>query len=74
MASSNGHSDVSQSIDLSRRLLTPRDVADLLALPPSTVYELARTGRLPCLRIGRAVRFDQHALEAYIARHCRAQI
>lgn len=58
-------------IDLSHRLLTPKEVAALLCLPVSTVYELARSGRLPSLRIGRAVRFEQHDLESFIARNCR---
>lgn len=59
-------------IDLSHRLLTPKDVAGLLCLPVSTVYELARGGRLPSLRIGRAVRFERHDLENFIARNCRS--
>jgi excisionase family DNA binding protein len=60
-----------ESVDLSHRLLTPTEVAELLCLPASTVYELARSGRLPCLRIGRAVRFDRHTLEAHITRNCQ---
>lgn len=60
-----------REIDLSHRLLTPKDVAGLLSLPVSTVYELARGGRLPSLRIGRAVRFERHDLENFITRNCR---
>jgi len=59
------------AVDLSHRLLTPKDVADLLSIPLSTVYELARDGRLPTIRIGRAVRFDQRDLETHLAHHCR---
>jgi excisionase family DNA binding protein len=44
-----------------------------LRLPVSTVYELARTGRLPYLRIGRAMRFSQQDLEQHLAESCRAQ-
>jgi excisionase family DNA binding protein len=46
-------------VRLDNQLLTAREVAELLRLPVSTVYELARTGRLPYLRIGRAMRFSQ---------------
>jgi len=53
--------------------LTAHEVADLLRLPVSTVYELARTGRLPHLRIGRALRFSQQDLEAHLAEQCRGQ-
>jgi excisionase family DNA binding protein len=56
-------------VHLERRLLTARDVAELLCVPISTVYELTRGGRLPCLRIGRAVRFSREDLEAHLAVH-----
>lgn len=54
-------------VNLDRRLLTARDVAVLLCVPVSTIYELTRSGRLPCLRIGRAVRFSKEDLEAHLA-------
>jgi excisionase family DNA binding protein len=38
-----------------------------------TVYDLARTGRLPHLRIGRALRFSRQDLEAHLAEQCRIQ-
>jgi len=54
-------------VNLDRRLLTARDVAALLCVPVSTIYELTRSGRLPCLRIGRAVRFSKEDLEVHLA-------
>ncbi len=51
---------------LDRPLLSPAEVAKLLAIKRSTVYELARAGRIPSLRIGRAVRFLRADLEAWI--------
>jgi excisionase family DNA binding protein len=54
-------------VRLDSRLLTAVDVSELLCVPVSTVYELARTGRLPCLRIGRAVRFSRDDLEAHLS-------
>jgi excisionase family DNA binding protein len=33
--------------------MSTREVADLLGIPRSTVYELARRGDLPARRIGR---------------------
>jgi excisionase family DNA binding protein len=51
---------------LDRPLLSPADVAKLLGIKRSTVYELARVGRIPSLRIGRAVRFLRADLEAWI--------
>jgi putative molybdopterin biosynthesis protein len=43
--------------------MTPAEVATMLALPKSTVYELARRGELPCARFGRTVRFLRDDIE-----------
>ena len=61
-----------EPVRLERQLLTAREVAELLRLPVSTVYELARTERLPHLRIGRAMRFSREDLETYLADVCRS--
>ncbi len=44
-------------------VMTAREVAELLALPVSTVYELARRGELPACRLGRTWRFLRPRLE-----------
>jgi len=62
------------SVPLDRQLLTADEVAKLLRLPASTIYDLARTGRLPHLKIGRALRFSRSDLEVHLAERCRAQI
>jgi excisionase family DNA binding protein len=61
-------------VPLDRQLLTAEEVAELLRLPVSTIYDLARTGRLPHLRIGRALRFSRADLEVHLAERCRAQV
>lgn len=43
--------------------MTAREVAELLDLPVSTVYEFARRGILPCARLGRAVRFVRDEID-----------
>ena len=50
-------------VPLDHQLLTADEVAELLRLPVSTIYDLARTGRLPHLKIGRALRFSRSDLE-----------
>ena len=62
------------TVPLDHRLLTAAEVAELLRLPASTVHDLARTRRLPHLRIGRALRFSQSDLEAHLAERCRGQV
>jgi excisionase family DNA binding protein len=45
-------------------VMTASEVAAMLALPRSTVYELARRGELPCARLGRTIRFLRDDIEA----------
>ena len=48
-------------------VLTAREVAELLKLPVSTVYQLARRGELPASRLGRTWRFLRPRLEELLA-------
>jgi excisionase family DNA binding protein len=54
---------------LAEPLLTPTQAAALLAVRTSWIYEAVRAGRLPCVRIGRHLRF----LRSDLARWVRAQ-
>src|SRR3954449_11963432 len=47
-------------------LLTPSEAAELLAVKPSWIYEAVRAGTLPCLRIGRHIRFTRSMLEDWL--------
>jgi excisionase family DNA binding protein len=47
-------------------LLTVPEVADRLRLRPARVYEIARKGVLPVVRLGRQVRISEHALQAWL--------
>jgi excisionase family DNA binding protein len=44
-------------------VMTAREVGELLRLPASTVYDLARRGLLPGHRVGRAWRFIRYEIE-----------
>ncbi|HEV3002092.1 MAG TPA: helix-turn-helix domain-containing protein [Solirubrobacteraceae bacterium] len=56
-------------VTLDRPLLTAEDVASLLAVPRSSVYEYARrrADPLPSLVIGRHRRFDRRTVERWLA-------
>jgi excisionase family DNA binding protein len=54
---------------LSVPLLRPIEAAELLSVRPSWIYEAVRTNRLPCLRVGRHIRFTREMLEAWLAEH-----
>ena len=48
--------------------LSTREVAEILHVSKSTIYELIRRGEINSYRIGRKVRFTQDDVDAYIAR------
>jgi excisionase family DNA binding protein len=47
-------------------LLTPDEVAEMLQIARKTVVIMAREKRLPCIRIGRFVRFDPVEIDRWI--------
>ena len=48
-------------------MLTVQEVAELLRVPRSRAYELARQGLIPTVRLGRQIRFEEEALRQWIA-------
>jgi excisionase family DNA binding protein len=49
-------------------LLTARLIGELLGgIPPKTVLQYARAGRLPCVRIGKHVRFVRSDVDQALA-------
>jgi excisionase family DNA binding protein len=49
-----------------RSLVTAREVADLLGVTTSRVYEQSRRGRIPTVTLGRYRRYRLEAIEAWI--------
>jgi excisionase family DNA binding protein len=47
-------------------LLRPEQAAELLAVKTSWVYDAVRAGHLPCLRVGRHIRFTRALLEEWL--------
>ena len=52
---------------MSEMLITPEDVAAMLSVTPSWVRRAAREGDLPCVRLGRFLRFRRESVEEFIA-------
>jgi excisionase family DNA binding protein len=55
-----------RALRLDSPLLKPEQAAELLAVRTSWIYEAVRTNRLPCLRIGRHIRFTREMLEEWL--------
>jgi excisionase family DNA binding protein len=55
-----------RALRLDSPLLKPQQAAELLAVRTSWIYEAVRTNRLPCVRIGRHIRFTREMLEEWL--------
>lgn len=53
------------------RLLRPEQAAWYLNVKTSWVYEAVRTGRLPCHRVGRHIRFTRPMLDDWLTEQPR---
>jgi excisionase family DNA binding protein len=58
---------VRSEFSLNDPLLRPAEAAALLSVRQSWIYEAVRSGMLPCVRVGRHVRFTRPMLEAWLA-------
>ena len=54
------------------QLLTAQQAAELLNVSVPRLYELARTGTIPVVRLGRQIRISRDVLDAWIASGGRA--
>jgi excisionase family DNA binding protein len=54
---------------IGRRLLNVREAAQYLGIDVDTLYRKARLREVPCVKVGRALRFDVEALGRFIEQH-----
>lgn len=54
-------------------LLSVRQVAPVLGVHRATIYKLAESGALPCVRVGESIRFRPQDLKAFTAAPTRSQ-
>lgn len=61
--------DPAVTLSLDEPLLDVEQAAALLAVRPSWVRDATRAGRLPCIRVGKHLRFTRPMLEDWAAAH-----
>ena len=66
MTATNNQDTHDRPMRLDSPLLKPEQAAELLAVRTSWIYEAVRSNRLPCLRIGRHIRFTREMLEQWL--------
>lgn len=49
------------------RLLDATETAEMLGIRRAQLYGLVRDGVIPCVRLGRKVKFHPHVLEEFVA-------
>jgi len=52
---------------MERLLLKPTEVAEVLRIGRSLVYEMLSTGELPSIRVGRCIRVNKASLDKWIS-------
>lgn len=55
-----------------RELMTAEEVAELLSLPRSWVYEQSRKGKIPTVTLGRYRRYRREAILSWLAERERS--
>ena len=51
------------------KLIGFEEVAELMGIPESTIRKMVTARRIPCVRLGKHVRFDREDIEAWIERN-----
>jgi excisionase family DNA binding protein len=59
-------SPLTDQIERIPHALTAAELAQWLAVSRITIFKLAKTGRIPCFRIGTCVRFDPRAVASWL--------
>jgi len=69
IAAGNGAPSAPATISLHEPLLDVEAAASLLNVKVSWIREATRTGLLPCIKVGRQVRWTRPMLEAWLMEH-----
>jgi predicted DNA-binding transcriptional regulator AlpA len=59
-------SDVDQHLPPTRLLITARDAAFALSMSPRKLWAMTNAGQIPCVRLGRCIRYSPAELQSWI--------
>ena len=65
-ASSMAAADPIPLVPITRLLLTPSEAAASLRISPRLLWSKTKIGEIPCIRIGKCVRYDPRALMKFL--------
>jgi len=62
----SGHHQSPQTLAEEGLLLTPRETAKRLAISERHLFQLTRSGQLPCIRVGKCVRYSVETIQKWV--------
>jgi len=66
---SSAERSLAETIAARRRALTCDEFAEIMGLAKNTVYEWAKEGRIPAIRMGGAIRLDPKSLADWLRKN-----
>ena len=54
-----------KSCDMPKKLITVKELAEILSIKPKTIYTWAELGLIPCYKLLGCLRFDPDEIEAW---------
>jgi excisionase family DNA binding protein len=55
------------------KLLSVKEISEMLNVKPSTLYQWAELGQIPCIKLNGALRFDMEDINQWI-NSCKKQV
>ena len=55
------------------KLLSVKEISEMLNVKPSTLYQWAELGQIPCIKLNGALRFDMEDINRWI-NSCKKQV
>ncbi len=56
------------------KLLTVKDIAEIIKAKPSTIYAWAEQGVIPCFKLNGLLRFSEGEVLEWIKSHCKKPV
>ena len=53
---------------MNSKLMTTKELAEYLQLNPLTVYKKVKEGDIPCVRVGRSIRFKKEQIDEWLGK------
>ncbi|MEA3369480.1 MAG: helix-turn-helix domain-containing protein [Candidatus Ratteibacteria bacterium] len=56
---------------MNSKLMTTKELAEYMQLNPLTVYKKVKEGDIPCVRVGRSIRFKKEQIDKWLEKEAK---